>query len=35
MRTRLDEIAQSVEEAIDELRNVSHGLYPPVLPPPA
>jgi signal transduction histidine kinase len=31
MRTRLDEIAQSVEEAIDELRNVSHGLYPPVL----
>lgn len=30
-RTRLDEIAESVEEAIDEVRDVSHGLYPPVL----
>jgi signal transduction histidine kinase len=31
VRSRLDAIAQSVEEALDEVREVSHGLYPPVL----
>jgi signal transduction histidine kinase len=31
IRSELDEIGQSVEEAIDELREVSHGLYPPRL----
>jgi signal transduction histidine kinase len=31
MRDRLEEIGQSVEEALEELREVSHGLYPPVL----
>ena len=31
MRRRLDEIGQSVEEALEELREVSHGLYPPTL----
>jgi signal transduction histidine kinase len=31
MRSRLTAIGQSVEEALDELREVSHGLYPPAL----
>jgi signal transduction histidine kinase len=31
VRSRLDGIGQSVEEALEELREVSHGLYPPVL----
>jgi len=31
IRTSLDEIEQSVTEALDELREISHGLYPPVL----
>ena len=31
IRGRLDGIGDSVEEAIDELRDVAHGLYPPVL----
>jgi signal transduction histidine kinase len=31
LRGRLDRIGQSAEEALDELREVSHGLYPPVL----
>ena len=30
-RSRLDGIGQSVEVALDEVREVSHGLYPPVL----
>jgi signal transduction histidine kinase len=30
-RNRLDRIGQSVEDALDEVREVSHGLYPPVL----
>ena len=29
--TSCDEIGDSVEEALDELRDVAHGLYPPVL----
>jgi signal transduction histidine kinase len=29
--SRLDEIGRNVEEALEELREVSHGLYPPVL----
>jgi signal transduction histidine kinase len=31
MRSRLAAIGQSVEEALDELRELSHGLYPPAL----
>jgi signal transduction histidine kinase len=31
IRGRLEKIGQRVEEALDELRNVAHGLYPPVL----
>jgi signal transduction histidine kinase len=31
IRSRLDEIGHSVEEALDELRQVAHGLYPPAL----
>jgi signal transduction histidine kinase len=31
LRGRLDRIGQGVEEALDEVREVSHGLYPPVL----
>jgi signal transduction histidine kinase len=31
MRARLQEIGKSVDEALDELRDVAHGLYPPVL----
>lgn len=31
MRGRLAEIGQCVEDALEELREVSHGLYPPIL----
>jgi signal transduction histidine kinase len=31
MRAELDGIGEDVDEAIDELREVAHGLYPPVL----
>lgn len=31
LRDRLDAIGDSVETALDELREVSHGIYPPVL----
>jgi signal transduction histidine kinase len=31
IRGTLDGIGESVDEAIDELRDVAHGLYPPVL----
>jgi signal transduction histidine kinase len=31
MRHRLEELGDSVEAAIDELRDIGHGLYPPVL----
>jgi signal transduction histidine kinase len=31
LRSRLDRVGQDVEEALDEVREVSHGLYPPVL----
>jgi signal transduction histidine kinase len=31
LRTRLNALSQNVEDALDELREVSHGLYPPVL----
>jgi len=31
LEDRLDAITHSVEEALEELREVSHGLYPPVL----
>src|SRR5215216_325387 len=31
MRDKLHEIGNSVDEALDELRGVAHGLYPPVL----
>ena len=31
IRGQLDGIGESVDEAIDELREVAHGLYPPVL----
>jgi signal transduction histidine kinase len=31
VRSSLDGIGQNVEEALEELREVSHGLYPPVL----
>ena len=31
IRDRLQTIGESVEEAMDELRRVAHGLYPPVL----
>jgi signal transduction histidine kinase len=30
-RSRLDRLARDVEEALGEVREVSHGLYPPVL----
>lgn len=30
-RRKLEQIGDSVEEALDELREVAHGLYPPVL----
>jgi signal transduction histidine kinase len=31
MRSELDAVGEDLEEAIDELREVAHGLYPPVL----
>jgi signal transduction histidine kinase len=31
VRSKLDGIGQNVEEALEELREVAHGLYPPVL----
>jgi signal transduction histidine kinase len=31
MRRTLEEIGDSVETALDELRDIAHGLYPPVL----
>ena len=31
MRRKLQEIGDSVEAALDELRDIGHGLYPPVL----
>ena len=31
LRERVDRMGQSVEDALDEVREVSHGLYPPVL----
>jgi signal transduction histidine kinase len=31
MRSTLQEIGDSVEAALDELRDIGHGLYPPVL----
>jgi signal transduction histidine kinase len=31
LRGRLDRVGRHVEEALDEVREVSHGLYPPVL----
>jgi signal transduction histidine kinase len=31
LRGRLDRVGQGVEDALDEVREVSHGLYPPVL----
>jgi signal transduction histidine kinase len=31
IRSELDGIGENVDEAIDELREVAHGLYPPVL----
>jgi signal transduction histidine kinase len=31
LRTRVDRMGQSIEDALDEVREVSHGLYPPVL----
>jgi signal transduction histidine kinase len=31
MRSELDEVGEDLDDAIDELREVAHGLYPPVL----
>jgi signal transduction histidine kinase len=31
LRSRLDRVGRHVEDALDEVREVSHGLYPPVL----
>jgi signal transduction histidine kinase len=31
LRSRLDRVGGHVEDALDEVREVSHGLYPPVL----
>jgi signal transduction histidine kinase len=31
LRERVDRMGQSIEDALDEVREVSHGLYPPVL----
>jgi signal transduction histidine kinase len=31
VRSELDEVGEHLDEAIDELREVAHGLYPPVL----
>jgi signal transduction histidine kinase len=31
LRTRVDRMGQNVEDALDEVREVAHGLYPPVL----
>jgi signal transduction histidine kinase len=31
LRTRVERMGQSIEDALDEVREVSHGLYPPVL----
>jgi signal transduction histidine kinase len=31
VRSELDEVGEDLDEAIDELREVAHGLYPPVL----
>jgi signal transduction histidine kinase len=31
LRQRVDRMSQSIEDALDEVREVSHGLYPPVL----